>query len=271
MPSHPFWRICTNGSAGVAALAIASLLGCAAHAASFDIVGAGQAYTLPSNFSPDWSSTPEGFNGSGPGTVIDIFYSADATSSTALTPMTFNTPTASGSGLGISGANGPVTLTYTYLGYLAAFTNQFSASSTSNGTAIFQNYSSAGMAATPNGASYTVTTTLPGSGLVPLLFNSAYYSGPNGTAVNGGPIGSDVALGFLIDPSNPNIAYAMFKDVWQNGDANFDNMVVEIQIGDPSATPLPAALPLFAIGLGIIGILGWRRNAAHRRSTSRST
>jgi hypothetical protein len=28
---------------------------------------------------------------------------------------------------------------------------------------------------------------------------------------------------------------------------------------DPSATPLPAALPLFATGLGALGLLGWRR------------
>ena len=27
----------------------------------------------------------------------------------------------------------------------------------------------------------------------------------------------------------------------------------------PSATPLPAALPLFATGLGALGLLGWRR------------
>jgi hypothetical protein len=27
----------------------------------------------------------------------------------------------------------------------------------------------------------------------------------------------------------------------------------------PSATPIPAALPLFASGLGALGLLGWRR------------
>jgi hypothetical protein len=30
-------------------------------------------------------------------------------------------------------------------------------------------------------------------------------------------------------------------------------------IGDAGATPLPAALPLFASGLGALGLLGWRR------------
>ena len=32
-----------------------------------------------------------------------------------------------------------------------------------------------------------------------------------------------------------------------------------INVGDVSATPLPAALPLFAGGLGLIGLFGWRR------------
>jgi hypothetical protein len=32
--------------------------------------------------------------------------------------------------------------------------------------------------------------------------------------------------------------------------------------GDPSPIPLPAALPLFATGLGALGLLGWRRKRA---------
>jgi hypothetical protein len=30
-------------------------------------------------------------------------------------------------------------------------------------------------------------------------------------------------------------------------------------LGDTASTPLPAVLPLFATGLGALGLLGWRR------------
>jgi hypothetical protein len=35
--------------------------------------------------------------------------------------------------------------------------------------------------------------------------------------------------------------------------------LADIDIGTPPATPLPAALPLFGTGLGVLGLLGWRR------------
>lgn len=174
--------------------------------------------------------------------------------------MTFSSPNVSATsvaGLGITGGtNGQqVTLTYTYLGFEASNTNQSEAAfSYSPSTVMFTNATSA-----LNTSSGPMTETLGTSGLVPFLFNSTRYTAPSGTAVNGGPIGSNVALAFLIDPLNPAIAYAFFKDSWQGGDADFDDMVVEIQIGGLDPTPLPAALPLFAAGLGVLGLLGWRR------------
>jgi hypothetical protein len=46
-----------------------------------------------------------------------------------------------------------------------------------------------------------------------------------------------------------------------NGDRfGFDDMVIgDQQQVTPGATPLPAAFPLFATGIGGLGLLGWRR------------
>ncbi len=44
-----------------------------------------------------------------------------------------------------------------------------------------------------------------------------------------------------------------------NISAFYDNYHVVIDTPDVAATPLPAALPLFASGLGAMGFIGWRR------------
>ncbi len=50
---------------------------------------------------------------------------------------------------------------------------------------------------------------------------------------------------------------ASFEWTWGAGTGD---QTFTIQIGTPvSAVPLPAALPLFATGLGALGLLGWRR------------
>jgi hypothetical protein len=41
-------------------------------------------------------------------------------------------------------------------------------------------------------------------------------------------------------------------------DGNYATITISA-INDASATPLPAALPLFATGIGALGLLGWRR------------
>lgn len=47
---------------------------------------------------------------------------------------------------------------------------------------------------------------------------------------------------------------------WDGGEPlTFSQISVSYQIDNPTATPLPAALPLFATGLGAFGVLGWRR------------
>ena len=39
----------------------------------------------------------------------------------------------------------------------------------------------------------------------------------------------------------------------------FGGIVVATEVAGTGATPLPAALPLFGTGLGVLGLLGWRR------------
>jgi hypothetical protein len=247
-------RICTTLRAA-AVFGLVSLLSIgSASASSFQIVG-GQAYTLESDFNPNWISPPPGLplaGNYGPNPTIQIFYGADGTGTNASNSSqvtNFTSPTPSGAGLVINGASGSVNLIYTFLGFEAAYTNQAEPSFTYSSTAMFTNQT------TPLGTSDNVSVALPSSGLVPFLFASTAYSS-GGVAVNGGPIGSNVGLGFLIDPFNSSIAYAFLEDIWSNGDADFDDMVVQIQI-DP--TPLPVSLLLFATGLGAAVLFGWRR------------
>ena len=59
----------------------------------------------------------------------------------------------------------------------------------------------------------------------------------------------------FIAPSNPN--------------AGDYGIVVSSNVGnEPLVTPLPAALPLFATGLGALGLLGWRRKRSTLRACS---
>ena len=200
-----------------------------ASAATLQVVG-GSPFTLQSNFNPAGWSNPDGI---GVGTSITIFNSTNASSG----------------GLEAVPSSGPVSLTFTYFGFEAAYTNDAEGAFSFGGTPMFVNQT------TPLGTSVTMPYTLTSPGLIPFLFASTGYS-PTAVATNGGPINPNVELGFVIDPDNSSIAYAFFEDIAINGDQDFDDMVVKIQI---NATPLPAALPLFAGGLGAMGLLGWRR------------
>jgi hypothetical protein len=42
-----------------------------------------------------------------------------------------------------------------------------------------------------------------------------------------------------------------------------DTITVDLSVDGP-ITPLPAALPLFATGIGALGLLGWRRKRKAR-------
>jgi hypothetical protein len=105
----------------------------------------------------------------------------------------------------------------------------------------------------------------------PLLFNVGsnpggvpfQFQAPGGlNAINGGTIASGLKLAFAQVSST--VAYAFFDDGGAGPDSDFDDIVLRITASDPAGggpgpTPIPAALPLFATGLGALGLLGWRR------------
>jgi hypothetical protein len=97
----------------------------------------------------------------------------------------------------------------------------------------------------------------PGPSLVNFLFADQTAS-PDKVAVNGGPIGLGVLLGFYVTPT-AQTAYAFFDDTGRGffPDLDGDDMVVKITFAN--AVPLPGALSLFASGLAGLGLLGWRR------------
>jgi hypothetical protein len=75
--------------------------------------------------------------------------------------------------------------------------------------------------------------------------------------------------GFTPGPASTVTGYGQYQypfdySVTQmNFDPNATGFIVGWEL-DPVATPLPDALPLFATGLGALGLLGWRRKRTAR-------
>ena len=77
-----------------------------------------------------------------------------------------------------------------------------------------------------------------------------------------------VASDSILDTVGTSLAGAFVKVLWADGSfgqaslsqtAWATDQILEIGSSASSATPLPAALPLFATGLGALGLIGWRR------------
>jgi hypothetical protein len=79
-------------------------------------------------------------------------------------------------------------------------------------------------------------------------YTSSFISGPDTTCCGADNILSSIAP--YVDSSG--IAF----DVFSGGDPT---VLVTSSSGTLTPTPLPAALPLFAGGLGAMGLFGWRR------------
>ena len=128
---------------------------------------------------------------------------------------------------------------------------------------------------TPAGGPYLITSIqngeLNGSIPVTLLAPGGTFN-DNLLFPNGQPFDA-VGLGF--QTTTPNVMWAIWYEstfnslLWCNNSVSGENYTCDPAAGDPTnfvtfssvqaATPLPAALPLFAGGLGVIGLLARRR------------
>src|SRR6185437_7006205 len=154
-------------------------------------------------------------------------------------------------------------------GHEASFTDTVTL--TYNGSTIFNNQSSSSGAVVL--ANATLFPVQPPPGPVPFKFTV------NGglSAINGGAIGGGLQIGIHL-VSNV-VAYVFLDDGGGAGihpDADFDDAIFRVAVTcgpdgqecAPFRTPLPAALPLFASGLGGLGFLGWRRKRKAAKATA---
>jgi len=116
---------------------------------------------------------------------------------------------------------------------------------------------------TPNGVFTSLTVSVPtGWFFTDLEFSTLKANQVTATAMNGlDTIGtySNDALGnglvaWLVEAQNGKV----FTSLVLTSTDGF-TQVKQVEISGLAATPLPSALPLFAGGLGVLGLFGWRR------------
>ncbi|MEM8795991.1 MAG: VPLPA-CTERM sorting domain-containing protein [Pseudomonadota bacterium] len=146
-------------------------------------------------------------------------------------------------------------LTFTFLGSLGGFLNEFSIPGGS-----FDNETNTA------GDSFTINLTGIGSdpSLVPFTFatNSDFdRSIPvSAEAVNGGPFADNLAIGVLLF-NNSQSALILFDDGFDGAKhkaPNFTDLAVRVDV-DVAAIPVPAALPLMLTGLAGLYLVRRRR------------
>jgi hypothetical protein len=149
-------------------------------------------------------------------------------------------------------------LIFTYMGHSANDTD-LAQNARFGGSTLFNNQSTA------NGTSTPISFAIGGGNvLLPFAFEDT--TGSNRSAPNGGAIDVGVSLGIDVTP-DMQTAYLFFDNKGCNTQGNschqdddYNDMVVKVTFAN--TTPVPAALPLFASGLGAMGALGWRRKLA---------
>lgn len=114
----------------------------------------------------------------------------------------------------------------------------------------------------------SVTLTMATAPLTDAFYSADPFNGPVFTILSGNSFGS--ITGLVVNnpdcvPCNPITAYlspdgsTLFINWEGAGGEVGDTITVDFSVGGPIDTPLPAALPLFATGLGVIGLLARRR------------
>jgi hypothetical protein len=236
---------------GVAAV-IASIISVgSANAASLFLGGSGSTTTLGSGSQPFDPSGLAGINADGINNGTTVTY--------------YTSPGNSSNGLFVSPSN--VTLRFDYMGKEAGYTNEtvlvfgdevlFDTSSGVPGT------TSSG----PRDFSFGSSPTL-----VPFYFktlnNTPLNTSDDKSAYNGSPIDTGLAIAFACLASG-DVCYAFFDDGGAGPDRDWDDLVVRISATshDIPQTPAPAALPLFASGLGV---LGWAIRRKKTQSAARA-
>ena len=153
----------------------------------------------------------------------------------------------------------PKTANAVTTGFNFTGTCSFDCTGTATATLVLQNY--------------TIGNTFDGTNFVSFAYHSSILNITVGAANFGGATGRFVSLpgGALVGltftavfPPNPSTQLGEFDSLasgfWCIGPFGCaaDGGIAHVWSVAP-AVPLPAALPLFATGLGALGLLGWRR------------
>ncbi|MCC6779117.1 MAG: hypothetical protein IT537_21245 [Hyphomicrobiales bacterium] len=101
-------------------------------------------------------------------------------------------------------------------------------------------------------------------------FDSTYIKGWANNGIAAGTI-----TGYLNGNPISSVQFSTTGGNWQHVIANFLSvdevrivgdffLLDDTQINGPSSVPIPATLPLFASGLGLLGLAGWRKRRKSR-------
>ena len=111
------------------------------------------------------------------------------------------------------------------------------------------------------------TITIPEGGLLDFYDNTTDFTDIDISGVG------DFSSGSAPGPSPDNLAVHSFFDVFVEitippGTYQYSTPLYPEQTGTLNVTPVPAALPLFATGLGALGLFGWRRRRKIEAATA---